>query len=316
MVKKEIITDLAMKLDQKHKSDVQELEKLANIQKENAKSINQVCLMMEKENEKLQKENEIMKKENEELQGEKEKLEQQFTKLQDGTKKLSNELKEHEEVLAEITTSHARHIKLLVGKIEINASEYDEETEKLKQNVRCLEKDLDKVVLELKTKDSELKSVKQDIESMRQKVLPNNPNATLEDIKQEVGKLAEKKELLGKIEDMKKNKAKLESSIKSLKKDQSLIEFELRSEQAKTTRITGKRKMESLYFAAATPEKRHQIITSISLPQSTNILRTSSTNEGVALSLSIYSKSQNSHRKTKSTSQGLLCSLQRYSWRP
>ena len=75
-----------------------------------------------------------------------------------------------------------------------------------------------------------------------------------------------KAELLLEIKTVEKKKDKLERSVKSLKKDQELVEFELRNEQAKTTRPTGRKRFQSLYFAASTARKRKEIVNSSSLP--------------------------------------------------
>ena len=73
-------------------------------------------------------------------------------------------------------------------------------------------------------------------------VLPHKENATIDEIEEEIRKNTkwgkEKLDQFKELEKLTKTKAALEENIQFLRSDQRLIEFELRNEQAKTTRMT------------------------------------------------------------------------------
>ena len=265
MVKREIIVSLAADMDQKH----MELTELAEIQKNNAKMINRKYKDQEEVLRNIDKELEETKKECEEHKERERALGKQFAVLEERTQKLTEELHEH----AQLNRDYVKHINLISEKYEIaeGRSKYDEDIDIAEKNVQRLKQGMEKAAKELEKKNAELNTLKEKIGNIRELVLPHKENATIDDIEEAIRKNTElSKEKIDQIKDLeklKKTKAALEENIQFLRRDQRLIEFELRNEQAKTTRMTGLRKIEPLYFTGATPDKRHQIVSAISLPQ-------------------------------------------------
>ena len=196
-------------------------------------------------------------------------MSKQFAILEKRTQQLTEELEEH----AQLNHDYVKHINLISEKYvaaEVR-SKYDEDIDIAEKNVERLQQGMEKATRELEETHAELNNLKEKIGNIRELVLPHNENATIDEIEEEIRKNTEwskeKLDQFKELERLKKTKAALEENIQFLRRDQRLIEFELRNEQAKTTRMTGRRKIESLYFAAATPDKRHQIVSAISLPQ-------------------------------------------------
>ena len=217
----------------------------------------------------IKKELEETKKKCEEHKEREEALGTQFNVLEERTQQLTEELQEH----AQLNRDYVKHINLISEKFEIaeGRSKYDEDIDIAEKNVQRLKQGMEKATKELEKKSAELNNLKEKIGNIRELVLPHKENATIDDIEEEIRKNTElskeKIDQFKELERLKKTKAVLEENIQFLRRDQRLIEFELRNEQAKTTRMTGRRKIESLYFAGATPDKRHQIVSAISLPQ-------------------------------------------------
>ena len=199
-------------------------------------------------------------------------LTKQFDRLNKAREKQGKELQAHK------TVNEQYHLALQsisqASGADAGQSEYDEDIKKAKETIKNLNEEKTKVVRDLETKNAELKTLKEGIERIRQVVLPNNTEATLHDIEEEIKNNTEikflnetKEELLKEIETKWKKKNNLNRSIDKLKRDQSLIEFDLRNEQAKTRRMIGWKKYESLPFAGSAPGKIDQIVNAISVPQ-------------------------------------------------
>ena len=245
--------------------ETEELKKELEIAKENAKILNRKF----KEQEKLI---EMYRDDIEEKEEEVDTLTKQFDRLNKAREKQGKELQAYK------TVNEQYHLALQsinqTSGADAGQSEYDEDIKKAEETIKNLNDEKTKVVRDLETKNAELKTLKEGIERIRQVVLPNNTEATLHDIEEEIKNNTEikflnetKEELLKEIEIIGKKRNNLNRSIGKLRRDQSLIEFDLRNEQAKTTRMIGWKKYESLPFAGSAPGKIDQIVNAISLPQ-------------------------------------------------
>ena len=119
-----------------------------------------------------------------------------------------------------------------------------------------------KIQYDLKTKDAELKTLKDGIERIRKVILPNNTEATLNEIEEEIKNNTTKKlfSVKKEIQMIGNEKTSLRKSIKKVEKEKILIKSELRTTEAK--RMEGLKKYERSF-----PPERDQMASITSLPQ-------------------------------------------------
>ena len=203
----------------------------------------------------------------EEKEKEVETLKRQFNRLNRAREKQSQELQAHRYMNEEYHTA----FQLLSQGSEKDAGhvKYNEGIKKAEEMIDNLNEEMAKVQHDLETKDAELKTLKDGIERIRKIVLPNNTEATLDEIEEEIKNNtvkmylnAKKEELLKEIEMCKKKKNTLCKSIEELEREKILIKSELKTAEAKTSRMKGLKKYESTF-----PPKREPIASATCLPQ-------------------------------------------------
>ena len=249
---------------------MQELEREVTVHKENCKYLRIQIKQMEqkhKEDLKIQK-NQIEQeheKEKEEMQEKIEHTKAQYKKL----KRVTEEQKELIMSFAKVV--HSRDYGNYFDEDPDKATE--EKLKEAEKTVEALKEEKKNIAHLLSQKNKENETLKERIDRFRLLFCPNNSKATLAEIEREICKAVEikdlnmtKEELLEEIAGIKKTRDRLEANVDSLKRDQELIEFELRNAMAKATRLTGRRVVSPLYFAGSHPEMRQKAIRSMTRP--------------------------------------------------
>ena len=242
---------------------MQELEREVTVHKKN-------CKYLRMQIKQIEQKQEIEK---EEIQGKATQIEAQYEKLKKVTQKLSEELEKQKEMnMAYAKTFHGKNYGNYYDEDQNEATE--EKLKEAQKTVETLEEEKKNITHHLTQRDKELRSLKERIHKIRLLVFPNSSEATLDEIEHEISKAVEikdlnmtKEDLLEEIAGMKKARDHLETNVKSLKRDQELIEFELRGAVAKATRLTGTRVVPPLYFAGSQPEIRQKAIRSMTRPR-------------------------------------------------
>ena len=283
--------------------EIQKLKEDVEIAKDNAKYLNK----------RFKKQENLIEMYRNDV-GEKEKdletLKRQFNRLNAAREKQRQELEAH------LKINEQYHIALQLVSHRCNEDigdlEYDEDIKKAEETIENLKAEITKVQHDLETKDTELKALKEGIERIRNYVLPNNTEATLDEIEEKIKNdntekfLSEKKdELLKEIEMLKKKKNKLRKSIEELEREKILIKSELNTAEAKTMRMKGLKKYEHSF-----PPKRDQIASATSLPQDFRncISKGRDYREGLSVPLSVArAKTAQARPKTPAKVYCLLC---------
>ena len=218
---------------------MQELEREVTVHKENCKYLRiQIKEMEQKHKEDIiaQKKQIEQKheKERDEMQEENERTKTQYKKLKQVTEE------QNEIIMAFAKAVHSRDYGNYFDEDPDKATEG--KSKEAERAVETLREEKKNIAHLLRQKNKEVETLKERIHRIRLLVFPNNSAASLDEIEHEISKAVgikdlnmTKEELLEEIAGIKKMRDRLEANVDSLKRDQELIEFELRNAMAKAT---------------------------------------------------------------------------------
>ena len=157
-----------------------------------------------------------------------------------------------------LTKTYGELLDLKEDSKDYERKDSDEKLSASENNMKLLKKEIEDRTKDLVEKENEPKDVKESIENIRNIVLPDNVNATLEEIEEKVRMTTsfkildmKREELLLKVESLRKTKSSLEKDIKSRRRELERVVFEHRNAVAKAARLKGRERINTSYSATA-----------------------------------------------------------------